>query len=626
MERRLDSVPSGFGRRLGTALVLTFGIAACGGEEDCSVTDSCPNQAPTATITAPADGATVDEFQSVSFQGSASDPEDGSLTGSALVWSSSLDGSIGTGTSFTRNDLSPGDHVITLTATDTEGASGSATANLTITDVPNEAPTAQITSPADGASATVGESVTFTGTATDDEEGTLSGASLVWTSDLDGTLGTGSSVTTNTLSGGTHKIALTATDSEGAFGADTIDFAVTGAPSVAITAPTDQASGAPHTVFEGTAITFTGSATDAEDGTLTGAALEWTSNVDGQIGTGQSFSTSALSPGLHTVTLTATDSDMNEAKATVLAIVKPPTVGGYQIHIRLSEGVELTATQQTAVEDAVAKLESIITGDLPNIPTTEFPDAGTCGGAAVPKMEESVDDVIIYLEFVPIDGTPPTGNVVGSAGPCFTRTGTALSLIGGMLFDTADLETIENLGLLDDIILHEMMHVLGFGIFWEGDCGSNLPFDYLKEPSRQANCTYDPNNTDTHFTGPEALARFDMMGGDNYTGGQKVPVENDTETYPQGGGSLDGHWRESVFGNEIMTPSANATNPLSELTVAQFVDLGYTVDYGAADPYVQTFSVVLGPQADIPPVDLSNDIWRGELFEVDPDGSSRRIR
>lgn len=615
MQRRLDSVPSGFGRGIGTVLALTIGIAACGGEEDCSVTDSCPNQAPTATITAPADGATVDEFESVSFQGSADDEEDGSLTGSSLVWSSNLDGPIGTGTSFSRNDLTPGNHAITLTATDSEGASGSATADLTVNDLPNEAPTAQITAPTDGGSAEASESVTFTGTATDEEEGTLSGASLVWTSDLDGVLGTGTSITTSNLSGGTHEIVLTATDSEGAFGADTIAFSITGAPSVQITAPTDQTSGAPHTVSEGTGINFTGSATDAEDGSLTGGSLEWTSNVDGQIGTGETFSTTTLSPGMHTVTLTATDSDMNESKATVLAIVKPPTTAGYQIHIRWSEGVELTASQQTAVEDAVTKLESIITGDVPNIMPSEFPDVGTCGGAAIPKMEESIDDVIIYLEFVPIDG--PNGTV-GSAGPCFRRDGTALSLVGGMRFDTADLQTLEDLGLMDDIVLHEMMHVLGFGIFWED------PVDYLEQPSNPSHPEHDPNNKDTHFTGPEALDRFDMMGGDSYTGGEVVPVENDDEEF--GPGSLDGHWRESVFDNEIMTPAANATNPLSELTVAQFVDLGYTVDYGAADPYVQVFSIVLEPHADEPVIDLSGDIWRGELHEIGPDGSSRRIR
>ncbi|MFW6089465.1 MAG: Ig-like domain-containing protein [Gemmatimonadota bacterium] len=621
MERRLDSVPSGFGRPIGTALALIFGIAACGGEEDCSVTDSCPNQAPSVTITAPADGATVDEFQSITFQGSASDAEDGSLTGSSLVWTSSIDGSIGTGTSFTRNDLTPGTHDITLTATDGDGRTGSESVALTVTDLPNEAPTAEITDPADGASASAGDPVTFDGTATDTEEGTLTGAALVWTSDLDGTLGTGTSVTTSSLSGGTHEIVLTATDSQGAFGADTIAFSITGAPGVEITAPSDQASGAPHTVFEGTGVTFTGEATDAEDGDLTGGSLVWSSNVDGEIGTGETFSTSSLSPGMHTVTLTATDSDMNESRATVLAIVKPPATGGYQIHIRWSEGVELTAAQQTAVEDAVTKLESIITGDVEDIPTTEFPDASTCGGAAIPKMEESVDDVIIYLEFVPIDG--PFGTVA-SAGPCFTRTtpggsSTAFSIVGGLRFDEADLQLAETEGIMDDVILHEMMHVLGFGIFWED------PVDYLEQPSNSNHPEYDAMNTDTHFTGPEATARFLSIGGDDYTGGEIVPVENDTDEY--GIGSLDGHWRESVFDDEAMSTELNVpANPTSVVTIGQFEDLGYTVDYDAADPYTQTFSVVLEPHDDRPVVDLSDDVWRGELHGIDPDGTARRIR
>lgn len=67
-----------------------------------------------------------DEFVPVSFAGTASDAEDGSLTGTALVWTSSLDGAIGTGTSFSKNDLSIGVHTITLTATDSDGANGMA--------------------------------------------------------------------------------------------------------------------------------------------------------------------------------------------------------------------------------------------------------------------------------------------------------------------------------------------------------------------------------------------------------------------------------------------------------------------------------------------------------------------
>ena len=54
------------------------------------------------------------------------------MTGSSLVWTSSLDGEIGTGTSFTRNDLSTGIHAIILTATDSKTASGTDSIGITV--------------------------------------------------------------------------------------------------------------------------------------------------------------------------------------------------------------------------------------------------------------------------------------------------------------------------------------------------------------------------------------------------------------------------------------------------------------------------------------------------------------
>ncbi|MFQ5529103.1 MAG: hypothetical protein ACE5FP_02015, partial [Gemmatimonadota bacterium] len=307
-----------------TLAAMGLFVAACTTTpEDCSVTDTCPNTAPGASITSPADASMFDEGVSVSFAGSASDAEDGSLTGTSLVWASSLDGPIGTGASFNKSDLSVGVHSITLTATDSEGAVGSASITVTIVAVPNQPPVATITAPGTGGSAAPGANVNFAGNATDPEDGAITGAALVWTSDLDGVIGTGTAFSTTTLSGGVHLITLTATDSEGAAGTDVISFTITGGgtPIVSITAPVNQGSGAPHTVFVAANVTFTGTGTDPEDGALTGAAMVWESNVDGQIGTGVSFSTTTLSAGMHTVTLTGTDTDLNEAKATRLVIV-----------------------------------------------------------------------------------------------------------------------------------------------------------------------------------------------------------------------------------------------------------------------------------------------------------------
>jgi PKD repeat protein len=102
------------------------------------------NQAPVAAISAPAAGASFGQGASVGFAGSGNDPEQGALTGGALVWTSSRDGQIGTGTSFSRSNLSVGTHTITLTARDAQNATGTATRSITITSG-NQPPVASFT-------------------------------------------------------------------------------------------------------------------------------------------------------------------------------------------------------------------------------------------------------------------------------------------------------------------------------------------------------------------------------------------------------------------------------------------------------------------------------------------------
>ena len=88
------------------------------------------NQAPTATISTPADGASFDSGTSVLFQGSASDAEDGDLT-TSLSWSSSIDGSLGTGGSVS-SALSDGTHTVTASVTDSGGAGGTDSITVTV--------------------------------------------------------------------------------------------------------------------------------------------------------------------------------------------------------------------------------------------------------------------------------------------------------------------------------------------------------------------------------------------------------------------------------------------------------------------------------------------------------------
>jgi hypothetical protein len=78
-----------------------------------------------------------------------------------------------------------------------------------------------------------------------------------------------------------------------------------------------------------------------------------------------------------------------------------------------------------------------------------------------------------------------------------------------------------------------------------------------------------------------ALREYRTLSGNAAATG--VPVEN-----TGGQGTRDSHWRDSVFGAELMTGYAEPAGvrmPISRLTVGALEDLGYGVNYAAADSY-----------------------------------------
>ena len=97
-------------------------------------------------------------------------------------------------------------------------------------------------------------------------------------------------------------------------------------PVLSITSP---ANGS--TFDSGTTIFFEGTASDTEDGDLT-ASLVWTSDLDGQIGAGASFSTT-LSDGNHTITASATDSGAKTGSASVSITVGDPPAGAQTVSV-----------------------------------------------------------------------------------------------------------------------------------------------------------------------------------------------------------------------------------------------------------------------------------------------------
>ncbi|MGD9146757.1 MAG: hypothetical protein PVI80_14425, partial [Anaerolineae bacterium] len=116
---------------------------------------------------------------------------------------------------------------------------------LRVEYVAGQPPVTTISAPLDGATFTTEDLITFSGSATDPEDGDVT-ASLSWVSNLDGPLGNGGIFTHPGLSAGVHTITATAIDSGGWTGSDQITITVTspsGNLSPVVSAGPDQAIG-----------------------------------------------------------------------------------------------------------------------------------------------------------------------------------------------------------------------------------------------------------------------------------------------------------------------------------------------------------------------------------------------
>jgi PKD repeat protein len=133
------------------------------------------NQPPTAVATGtPTSGPAP---LTVSFNGSgSSDPEGGALT---YAWDLNGDGTYNDGTAATATYTYTvqGTYTARLKVTDNAGASATASVVITVGNTP---PTVNITTPAAGTTWKVGDVISFSGSATDQQDGTLPASALAW--------------------------------------------------------------------------------------------------------------------------------------------------------------------------------------------------------------------------------------------------------------------------------------------------------------------------------------------------------------------------------------------------------------------------------------------------------------
>ena len=114
---------------------------------DVSAEFTVANKPPQADIVLPKDDWVISLGEVAYFEGVVYDLEDGKIIGDQLEWRSDIDGILGAGESITTIGLSPGIHKISLTATDSDGNTGTDSITLTVIDTTPESPAGVLTTP-----------------------------------------------------------------------------------------------------------------------------------------------------------------------------------------------------------------------------------------------------------------------------------------------------------------------------------------------------------------------------------------------------------------------------------------------------------------------------------------------
>jgi Leishmanolysin len=226
---------------------------------------------------------------------------------------------------------------------------------------------------------------------------------------------------------------------------------------------------------------------------------------------------------------------------------------GFDIHINFT-GSGWTNDLEAAFKNAADYYTTVITSDI---------------GSAL-YHGKIINDLNVTAELKAIDGT---GGILGQSGPTAVYTANDLTATGQMQFDSADAQNFYNLHQWQDIVTHELTHVLGFGSLWNYGSHAGLV------------------NGD-QYLGPAGVAAYDA---ELLTPATYIPVETDG-----GSGTAGAHWDEQTLGSELMTGwlnplvGNNDPNYLSKFSVMSLRDLGYTmgtngssyIDYPYDTPFI----------------------------------------
>jgi hypothetical protein len=293
----------------------------------------------------------------------------------------------------------------------------------------------------------------------------------------------------------------------------------------------------------------------------------------------------------------------------ITSTVNGTVLSSYPIDLRFF-GPALSPEALASFNDAAARVRGIIVAaqSLINFGSN---NANACGGPDVTSIG-STTGIIIYASVDTIDGP---AHVLAQSGPCFVRNSNSIPVLGIMKFDRDDIAALVANGRLASVVLHEMLHTIGFGTVW-GVKG----------------VLTGSGTDDPEFAGAGAVSACNEAGGSTWCVAG-VPVENCLGLDGCGAGNRDSHWRESIFDAELMTGFIEGTGkamPLSNISVQSLADLGYSTNNLAADSYVvPPPSIAMSPQLNVGTFGAVAPVWEKTetpMFKISSDRTVTRIR
>lgn len=260
-----------------------------------------------------------------------------------------------------------------------------------------------------------------------------------------------------------------------------------------------------------------------------------------------------------------------------------------------------TARQRETVARAVARWQQVIVGHAHRVTLPNINGDQCLRGIGI--LNETVEDLLLFVDFAVIDGP---GKIIGQAGYCGISTLSQLPVLGALQLDADDVAVMESQGKLENVVLHEIGHILGIGTLWS-----------------QKNLLLGRGTDSSHFLGSVARSEFPTIGS-NFAG-TPVPAENCVGITGCGVGTQDSHWRKSVFGNELMQGYVEARMPVSRVTIGSLADLGYKVNLAAADAFSPFSAALRSGGASIFGTEMHNDIFDRPTWSIGGDGTVRML-